>query len=110
MKRLFDQNLSFRLVGRLADLFPLSDQVRRLGLDTADDRAIWDHARVHDFIIVTQDADSADLAALRGAPPKVIWLRCGNQATRVIEQVFRTHASTILAFESDPGADCLELA
>lgn len=31
MKLLFDQNLSFKLVSRLADLFPDSDQVPRLG-------------------------------------------------------------------------------
>jgi hypothetical protein len=37
MKLLFDQNLSFKLCQRLADLFPDSDQVRRLGLDQADD-------------------------------------------------------------------------
>jgi predicted nuclease of predicted toxin-antitoxin system len=32
MKLLLDQNLSFKLVDRLADLVPDSDQVRRLGL------------------------------------------------------------------------------
>jgi predicted nuclease of predicted toxin-antitoxin system len=32
MKLLFDQNLSYKLCGRLADLFPDSQQVRRLGL------------------------------------------------------------------------------
>lgn len=40
MKLLFDQNLSFKLVDRLVDLFPDSDQVRRLRLDRADDRTI----------------------------------------------------------------------
>jgi len=82
MKLLFDQNLSFKLVDRLADLFPDSDQVRRLGLDQADDRAIWEHAKRSGFVLVTQDSDFADLAALLGPPPKVIWLRCGNQPTQ----------------------------
>ncbi len=36
MKLLFDQSLSFKLVDRLADLFPGSEQVSRLGLDRAD--------------------------------------------------------------------------
>ena len=40
MKLLFDQNLSFKLCAQLADLFPGSDQVRRLGLEQADDSAI----------------------------------------------------------------------
>ncbi|MGA2853320.1 MAG: DUF5615 family PIN-like protein [Verrucomicrobiota bacterium] len=38
MKLLFDQNLSFKLCGRLEDLFPGSNQVRQLHLDEADDR------------------------------------------------------------------------
>lgn len=41
MKLLFDQNLSFKLCGRLADLFPGSSHVRLLELHQADDRAIW---------------------------------------------------------------------
>ncbi|HET6382849.1 MAG TPA: DUF5615 family PIN-like protein [Armatimonadota bacterium] len=38
MKLVFDQNLSFNLCPRLADLFPDSSQVRLVGLDRADDR------------------------------------------------------------------------
>lgn len=109
MKLLFDQNLSFKLVGRLADLFPNSDQVRRLGLDQSDDRAIWQHAKVNGFVLVTQDSDFADLAALFGPPPKVIWLRCGNQPTQAIEELLRTHGQTIEAFGLDNDADCLEI-
>jgi predicted nuclease of predicted toxin-antitoxin system len=109
MKLLFDQNLSFKLIGRLADLFPGSDQVRRLGLDRADDRVIWDHAKLHGFTLVTQDSDFADLAALLGPPPKVIWLRCGNRPTREIETLLRAHAQVIEAFLLDPGADCLQI-
>src|SRR5437763_6905856 len=109
MKLLFDQNLSFKLVARLADLFPQSEQVRRLGLDEADDRVIWEHARAGGFTLVTQDSDFADIAALRGAPPKVIWLRCGNQPTGAIEQLLRSHVQAIEAFSTNGEADCLEL-
>jgi len=109
MKLLFDQNLSFKLCGRLADLFPDSNQVRLAGLDAADDRAIWEFAKANGLTIVSQDSDFADMAALFGPPPKVIWLRCGNQANEVIEKVFRDHAEAIIAFEQDPGAACWEL-
>ena len=81
MKLLFDQNLSFRLCGLLADLFPDSCQVRQIGLDQAGDREIWQYAGANGFTIVTQDSDYADMSALYGSPPKVIWLRCGNQPT-----------------------------
>ncbi len=109
MKLLFDQNLSFKLCTRLADLFPDSSQVRLLGLDQADDRSIWQHAKSNGFTLAPQDADFADLAALRGSPPKVLWLRCGNQPTVVVEKLLRDHAGAIAAFEMDPDASCLEI-
>jgi predicted nuclease of predicted toxin-antitoxin system len=110
MRLLFDQNLSFNLVDRLADLFPDSDQVRRLGLDQADDRAIWEHAKRSGFVLVTQDSDFADLAALLGPPPKVIWLRCGNQTTKAVEELLRKHARVIEALALDNDANCLEIS
>jgi predicted nuclease of predicted toxin-antitoxin system len=44
MKLLFDQNLSPKLVSRLADLFPGSSHVQSEGLDSANDDQIWEHA------------------------------------------------------------------
>jgi predicted nuclease of predicted toxin-antitoxin system len=109
MKLLFDQNLSFKLCSRLADLFPDSNQVRRAGLEKADDRAIWEFAKTNGFTIVSQDSDFADMAALYGSPPKVIWLRCGNQTSEFIEKLFRNHANAIIAFAADSSAACWEL-
>ena len=37
MKLLFDQNLSPRLVNCLADIYPNSNHLYNLGLDTAED-------------------------------------------------------------------------
>jgi predicted nuclease of predicted toxin-antitoxin system len=48
------------------------------------------------------------MATLLGAPPKVIWLRRGNQPTDVIEALLREHAEAIAAFENDAAA-CLEI-
>src|ERR1043165_440101 len=98
MKLLFDQNLSFKLCRQLADLFPDSNQVRLLGMAEADDRSIWDYAKANDFSLVSQDVDFADMATLYGPPPKVIWLRCGNQSTSVIEKRLRDHAEAIAVF------------
>jgi predicted nuclease of predicted toxin-antitoxin system len=110
MKLLFDQNLSHKLCARISDLFPHSDQVQRLGLSQAEDRTIWRHAKTRGFTIVTLDSDFADMAALFGAPPKVIWLRCGNQPTPLIEKILRDHEEVIRTFERDEGAACLEVA
>jgi hypothetical protein len=62
MKLLFDENLSSRLCRQLNDLFPGSGHVRLLGLERADDRAFWDHARANEFVLVTLDADFVEMA------------------------------------------------
>lgn len=108
MKPLFDQNLSFKLCRQLADLFPQSSHVRLLGLDRVEDRTLWDFARNSDYTLVSLDADLADLAALLGPPPRLIWLRCGNQPSAAIENLQRTHAEAIAAFEVTSAA-CLEI-
>jgi len=95
MKLLFDQNLSFKLCRRLADVFPNSNQVRLIGMAESNDRAVWDYCQANNFIVVSQDVDFADLATLYGPPPKVIWLRSGNQPTEAVKKRLRDHASAI---------------
>lgn len=80
-----------------------------MGLAEADDRAIWQHAKANAFVLVSQDSDFADMTALYGPPPKVIWLRCGNQPTHAIEGLLRDHAQAIIAFDQDSTATCLEI-
>jgi predicted nuclease of predicted toxin-antitoxin system len=109
MKLLFDQNLSFKLVSLLADVFPQSNQVRQVGLDRADDAIVWQFSKQNEFALVSKDSDFADLAALHGPPPKVIWLRCGNQPNAAIETRLRSHVNIIEAFDRDHEAACLEI-
>ena len=85
MKFLFDENLSPRLVAGLSDVFPASVHVRDVGLARATDAAIWRYARGHDLAIVSKDSDFHQVSFLRGAPPKVIWIRRGNCTTADIE-------------------------
>jgi len=108
MKLLFDENLSFKLCRLLGDLFPGSDQVRLVGLAEANDPEVWRYAGENGFVLVSLDADFAERAALRGSPPKVIWLRCGNQPTETIEKLLRDHVEAITAFGQDAAA-CLEI-
>ena len=75
----------------------------------ADDRTIWQYARTNGFVIVSQDADFADMDTLYGPPPKVIWLRCGNQPNEVIETLLRDRAEPIASFEQDDNTACWEL-
>ncbi len=108
MKLLFEQNLSFKLCTRLADVFLDSSQARLLGLDQADDRTLW-HAQVTGFTLVMHDTDFAERATLHGFPPKVILLRCSNQPAAAIEKLFSDHAEAITAFKSDDSAGCLQI-
>jgi predicted nuclease of predicted toxin-antitoxin system len=51
---LFDQNLSPRMIERIADLYPGSLHVDRVGLGRASDREVWEYARRHDYMISTE--------------------------------------------------------
>lgn len=109
MKLLLDENLSFRMLAELEPIFPGSCQVRLLGLERADDRTLWRYAREHGFALLTQDADFQELATLYGAPPKVIWLTCGNRRRDFITRLLLTHREALLAFTEDPATDVLEI-
>jgi len=81
LRLLFDENLSSRLVGALADQFPDSSHVNLVGLASATDQEIWAYAREHDFTVISKDNDFRSLSLVNGAPPNVIWLRVGNAST-----------------------------
>jgi len=109
VKLFFDQNLSHRLADKLQHVFPGSSQARLAGLDKASDQEIWEHARRNGYAIVTYDADFAERSALLGHPPKVLWLRCGNQSSTDIERLLRQHLPEIEQFGQDEQTGCLEL-
>lgn len=72
MKILLDQNVSYKLVAEISALFGVAEHVRLLGLDTADDAAVWECADENAMTIVTFDRDFSELSFHRGYPPKVI--------------------------------------
>lgn len=109
MKLLFDHHLSRKLVARLTDRFAHTSHVVFHGLAQADDIVIWTFARTNGYTIVTKDNDFNDLSALRGAPPKIIWLRIGNSTTARVEQVLRIHAKLIETFINHPTDVILEI-
>jgi predicted nuclease of predicted toxin-antitoxin system len=107
---LFDENLAARLVAELADLYPGCIHVGDRDLASSSDRAIWQHARDHGFIIVTKDEDFQRLSVLYGAPPKVIWIRLGNCSTADIVRLLSERRSEIDRFATDEEAAFLALA
>lgn len=49
------------------------------------------------------------MSVLRGAPPKVIWLRSGNGTTQDIADLLTRHVSDIAAFADQEDVAFLEL-
>ena len=93
----------------MADLYPGSAHAYDLGLGGAADGAIWTRAAAEEFVLVTKDEDFQRLSVLRGAPPKVIWIRLGNCATADVARLLRFRAEQIHAFVKHPEADFLAL-
>ena len=110
MKLLFDQNLSFRLVDMLQDLFPESTHVRAVGLESADDRAVWEYAARQGLAIVSKDSDFQQRSMVFGHPPKVIWVRLGNCTTQDVADLLRRECPEIEAFLADDQAAFLALS
>jgi predicted nuclease of predicted toxin-antitoxin system len=101
MKLLFDQNLSPRLPGLLADIFPDSVHVRQLGMQQVPDTRIWDYAKLNGFVIVSKDSDFQARSLLLGHPPKFIWLRVGNCPAKTVEDLLRRYSVAIHTFGLD---------
>ena len=109
MKLLFDENLSPNLVTLLEDVFPDSAHVHERGLGSAGDDAIWEFAKERDYTIVTKDSDFQERSTLRGAPPKIIWLRVKNCASSELAALLRSALPAIARFCSDNEETCLVL-
>lgn len=100
MKLLFDANLSPKLVGRFAGLFPKSIHLFDLPLPRdEDDRVIWEYARVNGYDIITTDMDDFPPLVRRfGFPPRVILLESWRFPTRVAEELLRANSIVIAEF------------
>lgn len=109
LKLLLDQNLSRKLVPVLATRYPGSSHVVYLGLDTADDATVRRYAREQGFTLVTKNTDMVDLCIVKGAPPKILWLRVGNCSTKVVASVLDLNESRIARFESAESQVVLSL-
>ncbi len=108
MKLLLDENLSHRLVARLAEAFPGTASVHQVELRSqSDDTVIWPYAAEQGFAIVSKDEDFRRLSLLRGYPPKVIWLVAGNAETNQIADLLLRHKDRIITFLDEQNEDSL---
>jgi len=109
MKLLFDQNISYRILKFLSSDYTGSTSVKGEGLIDYSDQKIWEFAKEHNFIIVTQDSDFNDLNILYGFPPKIIWIRTGNLSTETIGRILNEYSSEIQKFQSSQSLGCFEI-
>ena len=109
MKLLFDENLSSRLVRLLAESFPESVHIDDVGLHGCPDGDVWNYAREHRFVLVSKDNDFRQLSFLRGAPPKVVWLRIGNAPTKAVVDLLRSRKTDVESFVGDAETALLTL-
>ncbi len=109
MRLLFDANLSFKLVERLADLYPGSAHVSSLQMERSGDLAVFEYAGANGLLIASKDEDFHQLAFLYGPPPKVVWIRLGNCTTEDVERQLRANTDRLAAFETDADAAFLIL-
>ena len=110
MKLLFDENLSHKLVGILAQDFPASAHVRDVGVRAAEDRQIWDHAKANGFVLVSKDTDFRERSYVEGFPPKIIWLDVANAGTVAIAELLRRERERIERFDKQDEASLLILS
>lgn len=110
MKLLIDQNLSFRLVAKLAGAFPGSQHVRDAGLDRADDAAVWGYARAEGLMILSKDDDFYQRSVLYGHPPKVIWVQLGNASTAEVQATIERWTPAIVEFAAEANESIMVIS
>ena len=109
MKLLLDENLSRRIIPFIQTSYPDSTQVALIGLEHVDDSLIRQYAIENDYIIVTKDADFFAMNLLYGQPPKIIWLKQGNQSkAATIKALLDNQALIEQALFAD-DKDCIEI-
>jgi len=82
--------------------------LRDLGLRDADDRTIFDAARRQGIVLVSKDQDFVALVQRHGAPPKLVWVTCGNTSNDSLRDLFRSALPAALE-QLGKGDDIVEL-
>lgn len=61
--------------------------LRDIGLRDSTDAEIFAAAKAAGATVMTKDSDFVKLQDRLGAPPKIIWLTCGNTSNRVLREL-----------------------
>ena len=89
-----DAQMSPVIAAWIAASFPVEClAVRDVGLRDAEDREIFLEARKQSAIVMTKDSDFVMLQNELGAPPKIIWITCGNTSNARLKEILSTTLS-----------------
>jgi len=72
--------------------------LRDIDLRDAEDLEIFEAAKAQEVIFMTKDSDFVDLVECRNAPPKIIWLTCGNTSNTRLKEILSTTLQEALSF------------
>ena len=89
--------------------YPGSTQIALLGMERSTDREVWEYAKANGFVLVTKDSDFHELSVLLGAPPKIIWLKSGNQSKAVMVNALLANRTAIEKALIEDGKICVEI-
>lgn len=104
MRFIVDTNLPPALAAWLVEQGHEAVHTSALGLESAADRIIWQHAATTGSIIVSKDEDFALPKAANSDGPKVVWVRIGNAVRRVLlQQLSSVWPSVIEKLEEGNG-------
>lgn len=104
IRLLLDENLSEAILRTISSIYPGSAHVRLALRPGASDEEVWAFARDHGFVLVTRDEDFERLSAMRGAPPKVVWLALHNAINAEVGTPARTRSSPRTWRPSSPAS------
>jgi predicted nuclease of predicted toxin-antitoxin system len=109
MRLLIDENIPSSLSGLLPQwtIATVNDVKNNSRLT---DYGLWQFARVNRYVIVTFDADFADIHNLLSFPPKVILLRDSKLTTKKIAATLTRLESQLNAFLTDNKLGVFEIS
>ena len=94
-----DAHLSPAIATWIENTFKISAfALRDVGLRDAEDLDIFEAAKAQDVIFMTKDSDFVDLVDRLDAPPKIIWLTCGNTSNIRLKEILNATLLDALEF------------
>jgi predicted nuclease of predicted toxin-antitoxin system len=96
LRFLVDAQLPPGLAVHLAAKGHAAEHVHDVGLGGAPDRKVWNYAARHRAVLITKDADFAEIARTSRRGTAVVWVRLGNTTNRALWRTLEPLLSEIV--------------